>query len=433
MIKFESTSSQLRNFSRWSHDVSSMNYIEFTCDYYDLIYINLLIERITPLETNKFLLITDIPLPCTDKASILSARLRNFTYYDTGSPLTVIAIDKINDNSVANSYKILFPPTQMPNLYQVNRISELFSNINKTINICLDFVPWLEVKKLSSYRTVWYFYVIGSIILLSILIILIVFIIIVRKKTRKKLLDEIQQRMEMVTTNTGTSNTYEYNSLSNAADIWEIPLKSLEIYYKVLIGKGAFSAVYSGLHSIPLDIVCMMIMMTIYVARLLHQITRTLSGFIHGKAPVLNIYPSISLQTYVDCEVAVKTLPLYYKEADKVRFRNEINLMKEIGYHIHLVNLLGCNCSIERPFLVMELAEQSLLQWLMHAGSSTSENQSSFEKLLLSITWQVADGMVCCFYYINFKRRSSYLSSIIISWNSTCHKIKFFHSLPNDS
>ncbi len=95
----------------------------------------------------------------------------------------------------------------------------------------------------------------------------------------------------------------------------------------------------------------------------------------------------------------MKTLPQHSNASDSVKFRNEIQLMKEIGYHVHLVSMLGCNCSMERPILLLELAEQDLHHWL--GSQSDSNNPSKMEaeselfKTLLSISWQVSDGMVC--------------------------------------
>ena len=68
--------------------------------------------------------------------------------------------------------------------------------------------------------------------------------------------------------------------------------------------------------------------------------------------------------------------------------------MKEIGYNVHLVSMLGCNCSIERPILLMEMAKQDLLHWLAEASLTATEIEPALAKTLLSISWQVADGMV---------------------------------------
>jgi hypothetical protein len=92
--------------------------------------------------------------------------------------------------------------------------------------------------------------------------------------------------------------------------------------------------------------------------------------------------------------VAVKTLPQHSTEMAKTTFRDEIELMKKIGYNTHLVSMLGCNISIERPILIMEIAEQDLLHWLISSGASRGNNESNLEKTLLSICWQISDGMV---------------------------------------
>jgi hypothetical protein len=107
----------------------------------------------------------------------------------------------------------------------------------------------------------------------------------------------------------------------------------------------------------------------------------------------------MKLQQFTDCFVAVKTVPQHCSENDKTKFRHEIGSMKDIGFNVHLVSILGCNCSIERPILLMELAKQDLLHWLAETNASTqTEIEPKLEKTLLSISWQVTDGMVCfCF------------------------------------
>jgi hypothetical protein len=105
------------------------------------------------------------------------------------------------------------------------------------------------------------------------------------------------------------------------------------------------------------------------------------------------LFPLFALQQFTDCEVAIKTLPQHWNESDKAKFRSEIELMKEIGYNMHLISLLGYNCSIERPILLMELAEQDLLHWLL-AQYSQIDHDECLTKTLLSISWQISDGMV---------------------------------------
>ncbi len=93
----------------------------------------------------------------------------------------------------------------------------------------------------------------------------------------------------------------------------------------------------------------------------------------------------------------MKTLPHHYYESDKTRFLDEIRIMKEIGFHVHLVSMIGCNCFTESPLLVMELAEENLLHYLIHNSGSIVENEPNPQKRLLSIAWQVSDGMVSFF------------------------------------
>ncbi|KAH7693370.1 Protein F09A5.2 [Aphelenchoides avenae] len=87
----------------------------------------------------------------------------------------------------------------------------------------------------------------------------------------------------------------------------------------------------------------------------------------------------------------------------------EINLMKEIGSHPHIVNFLGY-VALECPLIVMEYcAEGDLLNYLRthlqthkesiahvneYLQSARYSNSGISLKDLISLCWQVADGMV---------------------------------------
>jgi hypothetical protein len=154
------------------------------------------------------------------------------------------------------------------------------------------------------------------------------------------------------------------------------------------------------------------------------------SGFLSGKAPVLNLFPSIALQQFADCQVAVKTVPQPCSENELRLFRIEIKVMKDIGYHIHLVSMLGCNSVIERPFLIMELADQDLLRWLVSISTSPLKTDVNLQKKLLSIAWQISDGMVgaSLIYF-----QSSYRLLIIIVKHILIPLVKRVDSVPTCS
>jgi hypothetical protein len=213
-------------------------------------------ENPTTLEKAKYLLITDLALQCVGYVDSASSMLRNYSFFQSGAPLTVIAIDNEQDESVAKSYEPLFlTPTQPENLYRVNDINELLSNINTSINFCLD--PFagdnLEPAPQPYPEIVWYFYFIGAAILIAIVvafaIITIVFLL-RRKRKRDQALQQIKELMGVLPPKTNAI-TNQYNSepanTSTVKDAWEVSLHSLDIDYKTYIGKGAFSIVHSGL------------------------------------------------------------------------------------------------------------------------------------------------------------------------------------------
>jgi hypothetical protein len=204
------------------------------------------------LNEKKFLLITDLPLPlnCNTNKNFTFNTLKKYSYYGSGAPLTVIAIEKINDSRVFNSYKPLFPPTQLPNLYQANDLAEILSNISTIINFCLNSAPWFSNREQGKtiappFQVMWYFFIIGATILI---IIAIAIAIILLKRKRKK--DEALRQIRNLERNSTSMLmcSKEYDELSNPAknDIWEVSIELLDIDYKNLIGKGAFSVVYSG-------------------------------------------------------------------------------------------------------------------------------------------------------------------------------------------
>ncbi|XP_065679849.1 fibroblast growth factor receptor 2-like [Hydra vulgaris] len=85
-------------------------------------------------------------------------------------------------------------------------------------------------------------------------------------------------------------------------------------------------------------------------------------------------------------------------------FTEEINLMKGIGYHKNIVNMIGCS-TLEKPLcLVVELMENGdLLQFLKNRRTkkinsssekvSVDDNEKVTPNDLISFAWQVASGM----------------------------------------
>lgn len=74
--------------------------------------------------------------------------------------------------------------------------------------------------------------------------------------------------------------------------------------------------------------------------------------------------------------------------------------MKELGYHEHIISMLGWSKHSEKPCLIFELAQTDLLRYVRTLtpkgemnddGIYINENPISIRKFL-SILWQVADG-----------------------------------------
>uniref|UniRef100_A0A183VFV7 Protein kinase domain-containing protein n=2 Tax=Toxocara canis TaxID=6265 RepID=A0A183VFV7_TOXCA len=117
-------------------------------------------------------------------------------------------------------------------------------------------------------------------------------------------------------------------------DEWEIAPQNLIVHKGEILGKGAFAIVYKGT--------------------------------LKGKLPVTRIF--INLNIGADLarnEVAVKTLPSYADEQTRTDFFNEIEFMKKLGYHAHIVSLIGCVSNLEEPMIVVEyFANGDLLRYL---------------------------------------------------------------------
>ncbi|CAJ0589028.1 unnamed protein product [Cylicocyclus nassatus] len=127
-----------------------------------------------------------------------------------------------------------------------------------------------------------------------------------------------------------------YVNLPKQLDIWEIERRNLIIYDEVKLGSGAFGAVYLG--------------------RLIGN-----SPANHdSKSPL-----GVNLMRAENCQVAVKMLPEYADDATRSEFLREIGLMKTIGYHERLVNMLACITESEPLCLVAELcSDGDLLNFL---------------------------------------------------------------------
>ncbi|CAJ0582416.1 unnamed protein product, partial [Mesorhabditis spiculigera] len=127
-----------------------------------------------------------------------------------------------------------------------------------------------------------------------------------------------------------------YTEMPKKADIWEIERRNLLVDTENKLGAGAFGAVYLG--------------------KLLGK------SMNHHDA---NSPLGINLLRAENCDVAVKMLPEYADDMSKSEFLQEIALMKSMGYHERLVNMLACVTESEPYYLVVEYCNDgNLLQFL---------------------------------------------------------------------
>uniref|UniRef100_A0A914VYG6 Protein kinase domain-containing protein n=1 Tax=Plectus sambesii TaxID=2011161 RepID=A0A914VYG6_9BILA len=151
-------------------------------------------------------------------------------------------------------------------------------------------------------------------------------------------------------------------------DEWTIPKERLEVMFDQKLGAGAFSNVFKGKLS--------------------------------GTAPVCTIYSSVqATRSYTDCDVAVKILPTFADDMAKSDFIQEINFMKSLGYHPHLICMLGMVWEkLDEPRLVIEYCNQGdLLHFIREKKSEIVNGYANTSGLklkdLLSYSWQISDGM----------------------------------------
>ncbi|CAI4226226.1 unnamed protein product [Auanema sp. JU1783] len=149
-------------------------------------------------------------------------------------------------------------------------------------------------------------------------------------------------------------------------DPWELPRTSLIIDYEHKLGSGAFCNVFFGK--------------------------------IIGEAPVAQVFPGVRTVALHDCEVAVKMLPSFADEIARSDFMQEINFMKSLAYHPHLVSMLGYVADTRSPLLLVEYCERGdLLHYIRERRAEIKEGPQGADttkiKDLLSFAWQISNGL----------------------------------------
>ncbi|CAD6198571.1 unnamed protein product [Caenorhabditis auriculariae] len=196
-------------------------------------------------------------------------------------------------------------------------------------------------------------------------------------------------------------------AVASKKDDWEIEPRDLTILHDSLLGSGAFSNVYKG----------------------------TLAG----RIPVLTVNPNLNLvmDSYStgSTVVAVKKLPSHADDSNRLESFQEIEFMKQLGYHAHVVSMLGCVSNPIDPLIVVEYcAHGDLLKFIRKHKDHLLMDRDDVcpidvdlclrMKNLISFAWQIADGMV----YLsskNFIHRDLAARNVLIT-NTLVAKISDF-------
>uniref|UniRef100_A0A915EGW5 Protein kinase domain-containing protein n=1 Tax=Ditylenchus dipsaci TaxID=166011 RepID=A0A915EGW5_9BILA len=111
----------------------------------------------------------------------------------------------------------------------------------------------------------------------------------------------------------------------NTTDEWEIPTENLNVFRSQQLGSGAFAFVYKG------------------------QLV--------GRNPLIdnrNINYMLEEREKKCNEVAIKVLRNSIDERNRLDLWRELEFMKELGYHPHILNLIGYVFDMDAPLLVLE-------------------------------------------------------------------------------
>jgi serine/threonine protein kinase len=158
----------------------------------------------------------------------------------------------------------------------------------------------------------------------------------------------------------------EVEDLKEKRDEFTIPKKKLRIHFESPLGHGASSTIYNG--------------------------------FLYGQSPLTVSTKRLDTQRFQDCKVAVKVPSSIGQDEIEQLFR-EIDSMKRIGYHEHVVSMLGICFLAEKAVVVFELAEKDLLAYV-RSFRTLKVNFLPFN-IFFSILWQIASGNFSLFFLVS--------------------------------
>ena len=144
--------------------------------------------------------------------------------------------------------------------------------------------------------------------------------------------------------------------LEHDFDKWEIPASDLIINKNEKLGSGAFAAVYKG--------------------------------YLKGKNPLFekigNLHFALEMAENSGNEVAVKMLHEHADESSREELRKEIDFMKTLGFHPHVLNMIGCVSSLYDPLLIVEYCANGDLLTLLRKNKEYITTVSSINFVMIS-------------------------------------------------
>ncbi|GMS99336.1 hypothetical protein PENTCL1PPCAC_21511, partial [Pristionchus entomophagus] len=233
----------------------------------------------------------------------------------------------------------------------------------------------------------------GTVIVIVLLIILIYFLC---KRIRG---EHVQEMVNSMQKRFSRSNT---NAIVRQ-DEWEIRRQFVGIDYSRQLGRGAFGSVYLG---------------------------RVYSGNI----PEMAVKTLLQLNTLKkdDDFVAVKTLHDTADREAAADFMGEINIMKKIGFHERLVNILGCVTETEPLLLIVEYCSNGdLLEFMRERRTfmlklkDTVGDSVAGRHLIITHRQQLMFGIQIAYgmeYLVQrgFVHRDIAARNILVDKNETC-------------